>query len=439
MTSQDKARGRRFWAAMVIFSLIGQVAWVVENMYFNVFIYKMFRASAAEISLMVAASSVAATLTTVLMGALSDKLGRRKVFICLGYVFWGISILSFALIRMDVLTLLTGTAAAAMSLGVTLVIIMDCAMTFFGSTANDAAFNAWLTDWGDESSRGKIEGMNSMMPLLSILVVFGGFMSFDLEQADSWTHIFMIIGGVVLVIGIVGFFLIHECPGETTKQEAEAPYLQTVLYSFRPSVVRQNPLLYAVLGAFALFGISIQVFMPYLILYYEQTLQIKDYVLIMAPAILIAAVVTAFYGRVYDRYGFRKSTYPVVFMLMSGYAVLYHFVSVIPVFAGSLLMMTGYMTGMAVFGAMIRDQIPVGKAGQFQGIRIIGQVLVPGIVGPAVGAYVLRDAQKIANNDGTTSFLPNESIWIAAFLAGIALCVGLAGVFILEKKKREEK
>ena len=37
-----KKLGGKFWAAMLIFGLIGQIAWVVENMYFNVFIYKMF-------------------------------------------------------------------------------------------------------------------------------------------------------------------------------------------------------------------------------------------------------------------------------------------------------------------------------------------------------------------------------------------------------------
>ena len=36
--------GKKFWLAMSIFGLMGQVAWVVENMYFNVFIYKMFNA-----------------------------------------------------------------------------------------------------------------------------------------------------------------------------------------------------------------------------------------------------------------------------------------------------------------------------------------------------------------------------------------------------------
>ena len=53
---------RKFWLSLVIFSLVGQVAWVVENMYLNVFIYKMFHASADAISLMVAASAVSATV-----------------------------------------------------------------------------------------------------------------------------------------------------------------------------------------------------------------------------------------------------------------------------------------------------------------------------------------------------------------------------------------
>ena len=52
-----KKLGGKFWAALVIFGLVGQVAWVVENMYFNVFIYKMFNASAADISSMVSAES----------------------------------------------------------------------------------------------------------------------------------------------------------------------------------------------------------------------------------------------------------------------------------------------------------------------------------------------------------------------------------------------
>ncbi|MCQ2566913.1 MAG: MFS transporter [Mogibacterium sp.] len=404
--------GRKFWISMLIFGLMGQIAWVVENMYFNVFIYKMFHASAADISFMVMASAVTAAVTTIIMGAVSDKVGKRKAFMSVGYVIWGISIISFAYIRSVMMT-----------------IVMDCVMTYFGSTANDAAYNAWLTDRGDETNRGRIEGVNSMMPLVAILIVFGGFMSFDLDTHQAWTTIYYIIGIGTTLIGVLGWFIIEDAPD---LKKAEAGFAETLVYSFRPSVARENTRLYLGLMNFAIFGISIQIFMPYLIIYYEQTLKMDNYVLIMAPAILIAAVITVFYGRLYDSRGFMASIIPCGGMLLAGYAILFFTNTTIPVFIGSLLMMAGYLTGMSIFGALIRDNIPEKRAGQFQGVRIIGQVFVPGLIGPAIGAAVLKNAELITNNDGTTSFLPNTNIWAAAFAVVVILLISLP----LTMKKR---
>ncbi len=431
-----KNLGKKFWAALVLFGLVGQVAWVVENMYLNVFIYKMFHASAADISLMVSASSVAATLTTILIGALSDYIGKRKTFICGGYMVWGVSILGFGLVRMDVLTLLCGGTVQAAALGVSLVIILDCVMIFFGSAANDAAYNAWLTDVGDKSNRGKIEGINAMMPLVAILVVFGGFMGFNLDLASSWSLIFVIIGSIVIVLGALGIFLIEEAPTRkvqsgNTEEKQEFTYLQNVLYSFRIRTFKDNKLLYAVIVAFAVFGISINTYMPYLIVYYEKSLQMTNYVLVLAPAIILAAIFTAVYGSLYDQLGFQKSVYPCVGMLLAGYLILFVSIGTLPVFIGSLLMMSGYLCGMAVFGAKIREHIPENMAGRFQGIRIIGQVLIPGVVGPSIGAFVLRNAQQIENNDGTFSFLPNRNIWAAAFVTAVVLLLVLDAIFYM--------
>ena len=202
-------------------------------------------------------------LTTILIGALSDRVGRRKIFICVGYLLWGISILSFALIRVDVISPMVSAGVAVTTVCVNLTILMDCVMTFFGSTANDACFNAWLTDSTDDTNRGAAEGINAMMPMMAILVVFGGFMFFDLEKAASWVTIFTIIGVVVILIGIVGFWLIRE--PKVTPSPAGS-YWGSILYGFRPSVIRRHKVLYLTLLAFAGFGISIQVFMPYLIL-----------------------------------------------------------------------------------------------------------------------------------------------------------------------------
>ena len=405
----------RFWLALTIFSLMGQVAWVVENMYFNVFIYKMFNASAADISAMVTASAVTATLTTIFMGALSDKIGKRKLFICGGYILWGISIFLFVLLREDFISktfAFMGTAAAT---GISLTIILDCLMTFFGSTANDAAFNAWLTDSVDGDNRGAAEGINAMMPLVSILVVFGGFMFFDLDRADSWSLIYTIIGVLVTAVGILGFFIIDE----PKTQSAEGSYLGGIVYGFLPKTIAQNKKLYASLFAFIIFNISIQIFMPYLIIYYEVTLGMKDYVLIMAPAIIVASVVTALWGKVYDRRGYSFSGVVALVCLLLGYAVLYLTRSTLPVFVGSLLMMSGYLCGMAVFGAFIRDNIPEGMAGRFQGVRICSQVLVPGIVGPMIGKKILENAETVIGNDGTAAFVPNANIFLAAAMAAV--------------------
>jgi len=425
----------KFWLALTIFSLVGQVAWVVENMYFNVFIYKMFNASAEQISMMVSASAISATVTTILIGALSDKLGKRKLFICSGYILWGISIWSFSLIRIDVINKLFPMTISAASIGVSLVIIMDCVMTFFGSAANDACFNAWLTDVTDDTNRGAAEGINSMMPLVAILVVFGGFMGFDLNKAESWTTIYSIIGVVVFALGILAIFLVQDVSVDTSKNQN---YFGNIFYGFRPSVIKNNKLFYIILAAYATFCISIQIFMPYLILYYNVSLGMENYVLIMAPAVIVAAIVTAFYGRVYDRFHFKVAVMPAIGTLMLGYVLLYLFQSTVFVFVGSLFMMSGYLMGMAVFGAMLRDYTPQKRAGMFQGLRIVGQVLIPGIVGPWIGAMVLKNAEQVLNDDGTYSFIPNANIFLAAFVAACFIWLILGVIFKLTKKAKED-
>ena len=416
----------RFWLALVLFGLMGQIAWVVENMYLNVFIYKMFNASAEDISAMVAASAVAATLTTVFIGALSDKVGKRKLFICGGYILWGISIFAFALLKLDLIEALFPAAASASAICITLTIVLDCLMTFFGSSANDAAYNAWLTDSTDSTNRGSAEGINSMMPLVAILAVFGGFMAFDLNLAESWVTIFAVIGVATLAIGILGIFIIEDkCPAPS-----ESGYIKNVFYGFMPSTVKSNPAFYFYLAAFVIFNIAIQIFMPYLIIYYEVSLGMADYVLIMAPAIILASVATAFWGKVYDKKGFGYSSAYSLLWLGVGFVVLFLFKTTVPVFIGSLLMMCGYLSGMAVFGAKIRDLTPEDKAGRLQGVRIFSQVLLPGIIGPFIGKTILANAEKIVNNDGTESFVPNENIFLGALVP-----IGILALLLLLTSK----
>ena len=145
--------------------------------------------------------------------------------------------------------------------------------------------------------------------------------------------------------------------------------------------------------------------MPYLIIYYDKSLELGGaYVFIMAPAVIIAAIVTALWGKVYDKKGFGFSAAFALAWLAAGYVILYLFTNTVLVFIGSLFMMCGFLSGMAIFGAKIRDLTPHGKSGMLQGVRIFSQVLVPGVVGPYIGKLVL------ANAPSPMSFTPVKSI-----------------------------
>lgn len=375
---------KKTWLSIVIFSLAGQIAWTMENMFYNLYIVDQFKANSSSIALMVSLSAITATLTTLFVGALSDKIGKRKAIIIIGYILWGITILSFIFVNNKYIS--------SLSFGIALVIILDCIMTFFGSSANDACYNAYLTEITDNTNRGKIEGINSAMPLISILIVFGGLSGF--AKGDTWYIVFLIIGILVLTCGVLGIFTIKEPKIES---KCDEPYFKNIFYGFKPSVIKNNKTLYIVLIGFTIFGISLQVFMPYYIIYLQnadmqiglaQTIGMDSYVIIMAPAIILAAISTILYGPVIDKIGFVKSLIPAIIVYVIGLALLTIFQTEIMMFIGCLLMMCGYLTSTACFNAVIRKYTPTDKVGLFQGVRMFAQVLIPMLIGPWVGSTI---------------------------------------------------
>ncbi len=253
---------KRVWASFLLLGLVGQLAWTIENMYFNVFLYNTISTDPNNIAIMVAASAIVATLTTLLMGALSDKLGRRKLFISTGYMLWGLSTMAFGFISVESIAAWF-PAVNAVATAATILIVMDCVMTFFGSTANDAAFNAYITDVTGKDNRGKVESVLAVFPLISMLIIFGAFD--PMTQQGRWKEFFTIFGIMVLATGIISFVLLKDKKIE----KKNVPYFKNLIYGFRPSVIRENPLLYLALCAFCLFSVAVQIFFPYLIIYLQ--------------------------------------------------------------------------------------------------------------------------------------------------------------------------
>lgn len=419
--------GARKWLTLILVGLFGQFAWTIENMYFNVFLYNTISTDPDYIARMVAWSAVAATVTTLLMGALSDRVGKRKVFICAGYMLWGLSTAAFGYITKENAARLFPAANAAAA-AATMVVVLDCVMTFFGSTANDGAFNAYVTDVTDSTNRGKAESVLAILPLISMLIIFGLFDG--LTQQGRWKEFFNIFGFAVTGVGLVSLVLVKDEPGLEPRKDR---YFKNLLYGLRPSVVRESPELYLSFAAFCVFSVAVQVFFPYLIIYIQNYLGITDYAIVLGVVLILASAVSVVSGRYIDRLGKLRFAVPAVAIMLAGLAGMYFVRSQAGVMVAGTVMMGGYMMVSAALGANIRDWTPEGKVGHFQGIRMIFAVMLPMVIGPAIGAAVIKGSDSTYIELGQVKTVPTPGIYLAA---AVVLMLVLIPIFLLKKKEK---
>lgn len=431
----------RVWTIFVIFGLIGQMAWTIENMYLNVYIYKTVTYDSAAIATMVALSAIVATVATLTMGALSDKIGKRKIFMTVGYMVWGLSIISFGYINQDFVSKLLPNANVIMAT-VWLIIAMDCVMTFIGSTANDAAFQAWVTDVTHPTNRGKAEGLIATMPLLGMLVVFGVLDSFT--QREMWKEFFLIIGVIVIASGILGLFLIKD----QAIEKKESHYIKDLIYGFKWQTIKNNSMLYIVFASVSILGIAQQVFIPYFIIYFEFYIGMTDYVILLGGVLTLASVVSIIGGRLVDRYGKKRFLIGSVISYIIGMFVMYILgitvqdnmtLTFIFTLIFGVLMMGSYLVSMVILNAMGRDLIPKTHVGVFSGIRMIFFIMVPMVVGPMIGSIVIKNsALTYIDSFGVLQSTPTPGIYLAGSIVAIFAAIPLYFVYRHLKKQGDE-
>jgi len=425
--SRAKIPARR-WLALLLLGLVGQFAWTIENMYFNVFIYNTITDDPSVIAATVAASAITATLTTLLIGAWSDRTGRRKPFLTAGYFLWGLSTLAFGFISVENMQALF-PAGNAVFLAGTAAIVMDCVMTFCGSTANDAAFNAWVTDITNEENRGKVESILSALPLISMLVIFGLFDS--MTQQGRWKEFFLIFGILVTAVGILSLLLVKDAPN---LQKQDAKFFRHIVYGLSPRAVKGNPPLYLMLTAFAIYGIATQIFMPYLIIYIQNYLKLDSYAIVLGVTLIVASVISVTLGRRIDKVGKVRFLLPAAAAMFVGLILMYFARGMVFVIIAGTILMSGYMLVNAAIGASVRDYTPADKVGHYQGIRMIFAVMLPMIIGPFIGSAVIKGSGEFYEDLGVLKQVPTPAIFLAA---AVVLLLMLIPVFLLKRREKQ--
>ena len=434
---QTKEFSRRHWLILLLFGAIGQIAWSVENMYFNLFVFDTIAPDLEAITLMVQLSGVTATVVTLVAGTLSDKAGMRRKFISIGYLIWGITVALFGFISPEIIDQIFNTGATkAIEIALVAVIAGDCVMTLFGSTANDAAFSAWVTDNTTPANRGSIEGVISILPLIAMLIVAGGFGM--LVGALGYSTLFLLLGIVITACGAAGLFIIKDSP-----DLVRSGSMKDIIYGFKPSVIKGNPAFYICLIIILIYGIACQVFMPYMIIYMKTYLgfSVVEYSVVFGIAILLGAVVNLFLSRISDKMDKVKLLYIATGVMAVGLLAMYlsrdmgKTADLILFGISGFVMISGYIFVCALVGSTLRDATPTDAVGKLLGVRMVFSVLIPMIVGPMIG-NAINSARNIPIDSTsadamTTAYMPAPEIFLAGSLITLLM---LAVIPFLGKK-----
>lgn len=444
---------KRVWAGILLFLFMGSLAWNVENMYFNTFLNDMvfnegtLGASLTltdAVNLMVTFSAIVAVVTTFIMGTLSEKMKNRKAFISFGYIAWGIITALFGFITKENVASALGLTDKGEIITATawVVIVMDMVMTFMGSTSNDSAFNAWVTDITTPETTPKVETAFTFMGFIAmgVIMVVG-----SLAQGGviPYSTFFIGLGAVVTLAGIAGIFLIDN-PEKFDKVDVDAPktsYWADLFYGFRPSVIKENSTLYLILSAFCIFNCAFQVFFPYLFIYLGSVVipanegtNLLSLGVIIPAVIAVAVAVTGIIVLMKVATKNKSVSFLTsVVCLVVGLLVLSTTTNILGILMGIAPMLIGYLVLTIQFGATVRDNIPQDKVGLFQGIRMIFTVLIPMIVGPTLGNIAAKNSDITYMENGAEKVLPTEAMFLYAAIVAVLIFVPM--IAYLKKTK----
>lgn len=416
----------RTWVILALLATTGQIAWAVENSWFNTFVYDMITPDPRPVAWMVACSAITATLTTLLMGTLSDRarwrIGRRKPFIFMGYILWGLSTILFPTVAYIKTT----------SLAVILVVIADSVMTFFGSTANDAAFSAWTTDIATSKQRGRVEGVLNMAVFIAQIVALAAA-GILIEKVGYFTF-FYVLGGIVILSGIIGGGLLQDAP--VPNEPPQRKFWAEFTDLFQWKTVRDNRLLFLLLLNIMIANIGSQVAMPYLIVYLNNYIGMSkgDFSIVGGMVMLGSAILAIPFGLLADRWDRRKMILLCTAVGALGGAVLSLMQTLFPIaLAGLIWQAFGMAAGVAAV-AWLKDLLPEESRGRFLGVRMIFWIAIPMVLGPAIGSSLIQSFGIPTVVNGEAGFIPTPII----FQVGAAITL-LAIIPLLVMSRRAKQ
>jgi MFS family permease len=422
---------RMIWISLLLLSLAGQLAWAIENQYFNLFMYDRIAPNPQAVSWMVSITAVVSTVATISMGTLSDRTrtrwGRRRPYIFVGYIIWGILTAAFPL----------AAKFQPVAVGIFIAILCDSILSFFAASASDAALSAYVTDVTTETNRGRVVGALEIMKWVAFLAIYGGAGVIietiqKVFHVDGYYWFFYIFGALALIIGLICAPMLHE---EPLSEKPEGRYWQKIADTFQLSSLRQNKEFFKLMISLTLFMLGVNVFFSYLMIYLEHNVQltIGQSSLVVGVCILVGGIGAAYpIGLLVDRWGRKPVAILSIILEAVGLTVFSLARSVPLLIVGGILWLAPFAAWTISTTTWARDLFPEEKRGQFAGYYVLFNVALTMIPGSMLGGWLSSIYGDPIVLNGQNGFIPPSLLFQVA--AGFVL-LAIIPLLTIHKKK----
>ena len=419
MKEKTKKSGLQFWLLVWGLGIAGQLCWNIENQWFNTFVYAKIAKDPTIISFMVAISAIATTIATFIFGTMSDRMGRRRPFIAIGYILWGIFTILFG--TTEFIAKGASTASKAIMLAGTAVVLADALMSFFGSMGNDAGFNVWLNDKMTDKNRGQIGAALATQPVIGTIIgtVAGGIL---IGKNDNYMRLFIIMGGLVILCGILALFLVKDEPDLKPNKRGSFWNQLFSAFNFR-ELMKHKELLWVFL-VLTVYFIAFNVYYPHVGNYmiYYLGFSPDNIGIIQGVALILGMFSVIPASRLVNKNRFAAASSIAIVLSVIGVGILGLFGlpgKVDPttilnwnLLIGMFFFGCGYIMFMQVTSVWMKQLFPEEAKGQFEGFRIIFFVLSPWVVSPLIANPIIKSNGQITDTNGMAAYLPTNVLFL---------------------------
>lgn len=413
-SKKDKIANTKKWIIVWTIGLIGQIGWTVEGTWLNTFIYEKIDKNPSIITPMMIMSVLATTASMFILGTLTDRTGKRRNLVSIGFVFWGI------------LTILMGFTQFipkfSLSSAVVIIIIIDMILSFFASTGSDVGYGTWLTDIMNDSNRGQIGAAIAIQIVLGSLLgnIFGGLL---VGNESNYLRLFIVMGTLLSVFGLISVFLFDK--KDDAPPSAKGSFTKQLINAFNfKNLLKQKEFIWVNISVMIYF-VGYNTYFPHLgnILIQYLGYSPEQVGIIEAVPMILAMFVTMPATKLINKNKF------IPLALVSAIVGLIGNLSVftitpedvntdlafnLRIFIGMLLVGISYIIMLQTTRTWAKSLLPQETKGQSDGFWAIAYALIPTILGSNIGEWIIKNKGEALLNEATGRFeyIPNAQVFL---------------------------